>query len=284
MEVIILKNTDDVADRAAQLVCELVTKKPGAVLGLATGGTPIALYQRLVAMYREGAVSFEDTATFNLDEYIGVAPDSRQSYRHFMNEHLFTHIDIDLANTHLPECLAGENPRVVGAAYEQRIAAAGGIDLQILGIGANGHIGFNEPTSSLASRTRVKTLTERTIADNSRLFDADEFQPHLAMTMGIATILESRHIFLLATGEHKAKSVRSTVEGPISAMCPASALQLHRHAVMILDETAASELSELDYYRWVSTQHEPLVNEYGYFDDLSNDRPASDLSQPAAEK
>lgn len=268
MEVIILPRPEDVAERAARLVCELLTKKPDAVLGLATGSTPISLYQCLIDHHREGMVSFKETVSFNLDEYIGVAPDSRQSYRYFMNEHLFKHIDIDLANTHLPQCLAGENPRVVGANYEKAIAAKGGIDLQVLGIGSNGHIGFNEPTSSLASRTRVKTLTERTVADNGRLFEAGEFQPHLAITMGIATILDSRYIMLLATGKHKAGSVRDAVEGPLTAMCPASALQLHKHAVLILDEAAASELSELSYYRWVDDQNLALVDDYGHFYDL----------------
>ena len=267
MEVIIVKNADDVAENAAKRIGELLAKKPDAIFGLATGGTPIALYRCLVAMHQRHELSFKAATSFNLDEYIGIEPDSRQSYRSFMNEHLFRKIDIDLANTHLPECPEGENPRVVGVAYEKKIAAAGGIDLQILGIGSNGHIGFNEPSSSLASRTRVKTLTQRTVLDNSRLFDAGEFQPQLAITMGIATIMEARHILLLATGAQKAASVRKTIEGPITAMCPASALQLHQHTAVILDEAAASELEESDYYRWVDLKHEPLVAKHGHFHD-----------------
>lgn len=270
MEIIVVHDTDAVSDKAAQLVHELLTKKASAVLGLATGSTPIALYQRLVSLYRAGELSFKDVVTFNLDEYLGIAPDCRQSYRSFMNTQLFEQIDIDIRNTHLPACSEEDNPREVGAAYEEKIRQVGGIDLQILGIGANGHIGFNEPTSSLASRTRVKTLTERTILDNSRLFDAGETQPQLALTMGIATILEARHVLLLATGEHKATAVRKAVEGPISAMCPASALQMHQHAVMVLDEAAACELQGGEYYRWACSQHEKLINKYGYFGDLDN--------------
>ena len=268
MEVIVLNDSKDVALQAAKWVRELLAKKPNAVLGLATGSTPIALYQRLIAMYQAGEVSFSDAVTFNLDEYLGIAPTNRQSYRSFMNEQLFKHIDIDLANTHLPECPQENNPRHVGASYERRIADAGGIDLQILGIGANGHIGFNEPGSSLGSRTRVKTLTERTVMDNSRMFEADEFQPRLAITMGIATILEARHILLLAMGKQKATAVQKSVEGPVTAMCPASALQMHRNTALILDEAAANKLEELDYYRWTHLQNEPLVSQYGHFHDI----------------
>ncbi len=265
MEVIISNNAEAVARQATRLVCELLAVKSDAVLGLATGSSPIVLYRHLVAACRAGEVSFRDCVTFNLDEYIGIAENNQQSYRSFMNEHLFERIDIDPANTHVPGCPEGEDPRLMAAAYERAISAAGGIDLQILGIGANGHIGFNEPSSSLVSRTRVKTLTRQTLEDNSRLFEAGEFQPHLALTLGIATILEARHVLLLATGERKSRSIRAAIEGPVSAMCPASALQMHRHAVVILDEAAASELQELEYYRWVYSQHQSLVEKYGRF-------------------
>lgn len=268
MEIIIMPDAQAVAEHSAQWVCELMQKKPNAVLGLATGSTPIALYQRLIALHKAGQLSFKRSVTFNLDEYLGISEHSKQSYRYFMNTQLFEHIDVDIANTHLPACAENENPRLVSSAYEEKICRAGGIDLQILGIGANGHIGFNEPTSSLSSRTRVKTLTERTVVDNSRLFSTDEVQPRLALTMGIATIMEARHIVLLATGEHKAKAVRQTVEGPISAMCPASVLQLHKKAVIILDEAAASELEALDYYRWANSQNAVVVKHYGHFDDI----------------
>ena len=272
MEVIILDNTEAVAQLAAQRICELINKKPNAVLGLATGSTPIRMYRHLIALHRRQQLSFRRVTTFNLDEYIGIGADSSQSYRAFMNRELFDALDIDTANTHLPSCEPGENPRQVGAAYEQAIAAAGGIDLQILGIGSNGHIGFNEPTSSLSSRTRVKTLTQRTVNDNSRLFDGQEFQPHLAMTMGIATILDSRRTLLLATGEQKAQAVSAAIEGPLTAMCPASALQLHERATFIVDKAAASALQNVDYYRWVHAENEPLVEQYGNFYEVEQNR------------
>lgn len=270
MEVIILEDAVSVAQAGAQRVCELVRKKPTAVLGLATGSTPIALYRELVRLHRDGEVSFRQVTTFNLDEYIGIAPDSPQSYRAFMRRELFDAIDIDQRNTYLPDCPEGQNPRVVGAAYEKAIAAAGGIDLQILGIGSNGHIGFNEPTSSLSSRTRVKTLTQTTVRDNSRFFNKDEVQPALAMTMGIATILDARHILLLATGRQKTNAVRDAVEGPLSAMCPASALQLHERATFIVDAAAASKLKNHEYYRWANSKNRPLVEKYGNFYELDS--------------
>ncbi len=268
MEVIILENADAVAQLGAQRVCELINKKPTATLGLATGTTPIAMYQHLIALYQQQHLSFREVSTFNLDEYIGIAADNPQSYRAFMQRELFAAIDIDMANTHLPECGEGQNPREIGAAYEKAIAAAGGIDLQILGIGGNGHIGFNEPGSSLASRTRVKTLTPATVKDNSRLFAQGEFQPHLAMTMGIASILEARRALLLATGENKASAVRDAIEGPLSAMCPASALQLHERAGFILDRAAASRLKNSEYYQWAHQENKALVDQYGSFYEL----------------
>ncbi len=265
MEVIILDSADGVAQLGAQQICELVEKKPAAVLGLATGSTPIAMYQQLIKLHQQRGVSFRDVTSFNLDEYIGIDPENPQSYRFFMKRELFDAIDIDQANTHLPTCEVGVNPRLVGAAYEQAIADAGGIDLQLLGIGTNGHIGFNEPTSSLSSRTRVKTLTQTTVSDNSRMFEEGEFQPHLAMTMGIGTILDARHVILLATGEAKAEAVRNTVEGALSAMCPASVLQMHQRATIIIDRAAASQLEQLDYYTWARSENAPLVERYGNF-------------------
>lgn len=268
MEVIIVDSPEQVANRAARMVSEFIQKKSNAVLGLATGSTPIALYRELIAAHQCGETSFRGVTSFNLDEYIGLAPENSQSYRYFMEEHLFSHVDIAAKNTFLPSCKRDDNPRKVGRAYEEKILASGGIDLQILGIGSNGHIGFNEPSSSLASRTRVKTLTRETVDANSRLFDDGDFQPHLAMTMGIATILEARHILLLATGENKAAAIRDAIEGPLCAHCPASALQMHRRAVMVLDRAAASALEETDYYQWVESQHVSLVEEYGHYYDL----------------
>jgi glucosamine-6-phosphate deaminase len=265
MQVIIFDDAQQVAESAAEWVAELINKKPQPVLGLATGSTPISLYKELVNKHRAGELNFNTTKSFNLDEYLGIDENNAQSYRHFMNVNLFDHVDIDKANTFLPTCNQGENPREQGLDYEDKIAQAGGIDLQILGIGANGHIGFNEPTSSLASRTRIKTLTQQTLDDNSRLFSADEFQPTLAMTMGIATILDARYVLLMATGKNKAKAVKDMVTGALSAMCPASALQLHENAIILLDKEAASELEDSEYYSWANKQNIKINQDFGLY-------------------
>ncbi len=262
MEIIILKSADSVAAMAGELVAELLRVRPAAVLGLATGSTQLSLYRNLVEKYRVGDISFRNTTSFNLDEYLGVAAENPQSYRTYMNREFFDRIDIDKRNTFLPCCAEDENPRLVGPRYEQKIREAGGIDLQLMGIGYNGHIGFNEPSSSLRSRTRVKTLTKQTLKDNSRLFAKDEFQPKLAITMGIATIMDARRILLLATGTNKAEAVRKTVEGPVSAMCPASVLQMHERVTVLLDEAAAAELSNRDYYDWTHLQNEALKDRF----------------------
>ncbi|MBW8185359.1 glucosamine-6-phosphate deaminase [Shewanella nanhaiensis] len=265
MQVIILNSASQVAVHAALRVKSLIDEKPDSVLGLATGSTPIALYKQLVNLYRKGELSFAQVKSFNLDEYFDIAPDNPQSYRYFMTKNLFKHIDIDHNNTYLPTCFIGQNPRVEAAAFEKNIQLAGGVDLQILGLGANGHIGFNEPTSSLGSRTRVKSLTPQTIKDNSRLFEQGEYQPDMAMTMGIATILDSRNLLLMATGLNKAKAVKQMITGPLSAMCPASALQMHRDAVVLLDREAASELDNTEYFSWVNEQNTRLNNEFGFY-------------------
>jgi glucosamine-6-phosphate deaminase len=265
MQIVIFENAQQVAENAAQWVEELINKKSDAVLGLATGSTPISLYKKLVAKHQADELSFANTTSFNLDEYLGIDENNAQSYRHFMNQNLFDHVDIDKSKTFLPTCNQGENPRVQGLAYEEKIKQAGGIDLQILGIGANGHIGFNEPTSSLGSRTRIKTLTQQTLNDNSRLFADDEFQPTLAMTMGIATILDARYVLLMATGENKASAVKSMITGPLSAVCPASALQLHENTIVLLDKTAASELEDQEYYLWANKQNLKVNQKFGLF-------------------
>ena len=263
MEIFILPDADAVAARAAGIVGDLVSRRPRAVLGLATGSTPVAMYERLVQRHREQGLSFAGVTTFNLDEYLGLPEDSTLRYRRYMVEHLFGHIDIDAANTYLPECAPYADPRTVGPAYEQAIETAGGIDLQVLGIGANGHIGFNEPGSSLGSHTRVKTLAQRTVDDNSRLLGDGETQPDLAITMGIATITAARRILLLATGEHKARAIALALEGPITAMHPASVLQMHPRVRVIVDESAASELAQLTYYHWVEEQNESIAARHG---------------------
>jgi glucosamine-6-phosphate deaminase len=265
MQIIIYTNAQQVAESAALWVKELIKKKPAPVLGLATGNTPISLYKQLVEQHKSNSLSFKNVTTFNLDEYHHIDSTNPQSYRSFMNKNLFNHVDIDVNNTFLPSCAAGENPRVQGLAYEEKIKQQGGIDLQILGIGANGHIGFNEPTSSLSSRTRIKTLTQQTISDNSRLFKPDEKQPTMAMTMGIATIMDARYVLLMATGANKANAVKEMITGGVSAMCPASALQMHENVIILLDKAAASELSDQSYYQWADNENSKLIEDYGYF-------------------
>lgn len=258
MQIVIQPDADAVARYGADVFIHQLQQKPKSVLGLATGSTPVALYKKLIDACRDGDISFQDVISFNLDEYLGLNGDHPQSYRHFMNQQLFDHIDVNLAHTHVPPGDA-ENPITACDEYEQMIERNGGIDLQLLGIGRNGHIGFNEPSSGLRSRTRVKTLTPATIDDNARFFKRDEFQPHLSITMGIGTILDSRQVILLATGENKAEAIRDTVEGPLSAACPASALQLHRNALIVIDEAAASQLQQAEFYKHIERENQALL-------------------------
>jgi len=246
MRVIITKDYDAMSRRAAKFVRELVEKKPDAVIGFATGSTPIGLYKELIKMHKEEGLDFSKIVTFNLDEYIGLPKDHPESYHTFMWENLFKHINVNPSNVHIPD---GTVPDVEAYCqwYEERIKKFGGIDLQILGIGRDGHIGFNEPGSSLGSRTRIKTLARETIEDNARFFDGDISKvPRQAITMGVGTIMEARTLLLLASGKNKAEAVKKTVEGPITAMVPASIMQLHPKAILVLDEEAAS-LLEREY-------------------------------------
>ena len=246
MEIIIQPNPQAATDIAARLIARLLKEKPDAVLGLATGSTPLRLYRSLIAMQ----LDWRRVRTFNLDEYLGLAPEHPQSYHHFMWENLFRHINIRPENVQIPDGLATDVPGFC-AEYEARIRAVGGIDLQVLGIGSDGHIGFNEPTSSLASRTRIKTLTQRTREDNARFFASAEEVPTHVITMGIGTIMEARTNLLMAFGDQKAEAVAGAVEGAVSAMNPASALQFHRDTRLLLDEAAAGGLQRAEYYRWV---------------------------------
>jgi glucosamine-6-phosphate deaminase len=246
MEIIIQPDAESAAEMAARIFAELIHSKPKAVLGLATGSTPLPLYRKLV----DRNLDWSGITSFNLDEYIGVGPEHPQSYHAFMHGNLFEHVNIHPANIHIPDGMSTD-PEAHCREYEEKIQSAGGIDLQLLGIGTDGHIGFNEPTSSLASRTRIKTLTSRTRKDNARFFGSEDAVPFHVITMGIGTILDTRKTLLLATGKNKAQAVAQAVEGPITSMNPASALQLHPSAIFCLDEEAASELNRTDYYRWV---------------------------------
>jgi len=251
MEIIITNDAITGSHRAARVVARLVREKPNAVLGLATGSTPQMLYEELVRMHQQEGLDFSQITTFNLDEYIGLPKEHPQSYSRTMWNNLFRHINISSENVHIPDGMAGGVPSTC-AVYEKAIADAGGIDLQVLGIGSDGHVGFNEPISSFASRTRIKTLTQQTVADNARFFDGDESQvPHHCITMGIGTIMDARMILMLAFGANKAKAVAATVEGPMASIMPASILQHHPAAKIFIDELASENLKLADYYRWV---------------------------------
>lgn len=256
MEVIIRGNADAGCVLGAKVIAKLIREKPACVLGLATGRTPLRLYQELIRMHREEALDFSEVTTFNLDEYVGLPGSHDQSYRYFMRENFFRHINIDQARTHVP---AGTAPDLHAEcrAYETRIAAAGGIDLQLLGLGRNGHIGFNEPSGSLYSRTWIKILSEQTLRDNSDVFGSLAAMPRHAITMGIGTILEARRCLLLAFGPSKTRAVERMIEGPLAAICPASALQLHPRATVIVDEASASALQYADHYRWIDANKLP---------------------------
>jgi glucosamine-6-phosphate deaminase len=250
MELFIFSDARSMSLVAAREVAQVLNAKPNAVLGMATGSTPLGLYQELVRMYERRELDFAYVTTFNLDEYVGLPVTHPQSYHHFMHEHFFRHVNIPPHNVHIP---SGTTTNYASFCewYEQRIREAGGIDLQILGIGSDGHIAFNEPGSSLSSRTRLKTLAKSTIDDNARFFKERDEVPIYAITMGVGTILEARRVLLLATGRQKASAVAAAVEGPVTSMITASALQMHPNTQVLLDEPAASLLKMRDYYDWV---------------------------------
>jgi len=250
MEVVICSTYDELSRRAGAAVADVITHKPNAVIGLATGSSPLGLYKELIRLHKEEGLDFSRVTSFNLDEYVGLAGDHDQSYRRFMNKNLFEGINIKPANTHVPDGLA-KDYRAFCKAYEEKIKAAGGIDVQVLGIGSDGHIAFNEPGDSLASRTHTVTLNEQTIDDNSRFFKRRQDVPIFACTMGVGTVLEARKCVLVANGKGKVKAVAAMIEGPINSMCTASALQMHNDTVVFLDEDAASGLKLADYYRWI---------------------------------
>ena len=250
MEIIIQPTAEAASAIAASIVVRQLREHPRTVLGLATGSTPLRLYRELVRRHREEGLDFSQVTSFNLDEYVGLPPDHPQSYHRFMQENLFSQVNLDPQRVHLPDGMSDDIPGSCRR-YEEQIRAAGGIDLQVLGIGSDGHIGFNEPTSSLASRTRIKTLTAETRRDNARFFDSIDDVPKHVITMGIGTIMDARRCLLLAFGENKARVVAGLVEGAVTAMNPASMLQLHPVVKVVLDEPAASALQRSDYYRWV---------------------------------
>ena len=237
---IIIDSEENIAKRAAQRYVELLKEKPDAVVGGATGSTPLGLYAELARLCKEGEISFKNAKSYNLDEYVGLSGEHDQSYRYFMNHNLFEHIDIDPANTHVPD---GINT-AIAAEYDKEIEAAGGIDLQLLGIGVDGHIGFNEPGTPLDSVTHVVELTENTREVNSRFFASIDEVPTHAVTMGIKTVMNARSIILLALGKSKAEICKAFIEGPITTEVPASILQLHPNCEIYLDYEAAALLNK----------------------------------------
>jgi glucosamine-6-phosphate deaminase len=249
MEVVILEQPAELGRLAAEAVVALLGRRPDAVLGLATGSSPLAVYDELAARHEAGAVSFAAARGFTLDEYVGLPADHPERYRTVIHRDFVDRVDFAPGAVDGPDGLAEDIPAAC-AAYEEAIAAAGGVDLQILGIGSDGHIAFNEPGSSFASRTRIKTLTRQTRLDNARFFDGDvDAVPTHCLTQGLGTVMEARHIVLLATGQAKAEAVHQLVEGAVSAMWPATILQHHRHVTVLLDEAAAGRLQLAGYYR-----------------------------------
>lgn len=260
MEVIIRESAADAALFTARIIAKALRRNPYLVLGLATGRTMGRVYAHLVRMHREEALDFSEASTFNLDEYIGLPRDNPNSYRWYMEEHLFRHVNIQPHHTHLPNGMARDIPTECRQ-YESLIRNMGGIGLQLLGIGRSGHIGFNEPLSALQSRTREKALSPQTVAQNQGLFSDGTPMPRRAITMGVGTILESRRCLLLATGAEKAAVMAKAVEGPITSMISATALQLHPSCTVIVDEAAAACLENQEYYRWIF-DNEPEWAEY----------------------
>ena len=249
MEVIICKTKEEASRLAADMITAQVKKNPRTVLGLATGSTPVLMYSEMAKAVKAKKVSYKQVKSWNLDEYVGLAGTHDQSYRYFMNENLFKKIDIQLKNTHVLNGLAKDLEKECRA-YEKQIKAAGGIDLQVLGIGSDGHIAFNEPGSSLASRTRLVSLTPQTVKDNSRFFKKAADVPKQALSMGVGSIMEAKRIVLLAFGANKADAVKGAVEGGVSQFCTASALQMHPDCWFFCDEAAASKLKLRKYYAW----------------------------------
>ena len=260
MEVIIQPTESAAASLVARIVARDLRANPHLVLGLATGRTMEQVYRQLVRVHKEEKLDFSLCSTFNLDEYVGLFPSDPNSYRHYMDQHLFRHVNVDPRNTHLPNGLAGDLDAECRR-YEALIQRFGGIDLQLLGIGKAGHIGFNEPLSALRSRTRVKALTPTTLKQNALFFGGEDKMPRRAITMGVGTIIEARRCLLLATGASKADVVAKAVEGPITSMISATALQLHPRCTVVVDEAAAGQLREKDYYQWVFA-NEPEWEEY----------------------
>ncbi len=237
MKIIVCENYEEMSAKAAEIFAEQIKAKPDSILGLATGSTPVGMYKALIAKNEAGEISFADITTYNLDEYYPLAPTHEQSYRYFMNDNLFDHIDIDKARTFVPNGLA-EDPAAEGARYDAAIEAAGGVDLQVLGIGVNGHIAFNEPDDALIAGTHLTGLTEETIESNARFFASKDDVPTRALTMGIGNIMKAKKIVLLANGANKHDAVAQLLDDKITTRCPATILKAHADFTLICDKAA----------------------------------------------
>ena len=248
MLVLKVKDYEELSERVAGFIADEIRKKQDIILGLATGETSLGVYRNLIRIHKEEGLDFSKVTTFNLDEYVGLPLTHKESYHYFMHENLFKHINIDPRNVYIPDGMV-KDISAYCEWYEKKIKEVGGIDLQILGIGRDGHIGFNEPGSSLGSRTRIKTLSKETIEDNARFFWGVDNVPRTAITMGIQTIIEAKLLILLASGKKKAETVKLTVEGPVSSMVPASIIQFHPKAAIVIDQEAASLLTR-EYSVW----------------------------------
>jgi glucosamine-6-phosphate deaminase len=253
MEVVIAPGPDGVADLAAGIIARAVSTLDAPVIGLATGSSPLPTYERLIALHLAG-LSFAHASAVTLDEYVGLADGHPEAYRAVIGRELVDHIDLPVERLHIPDVHAADLAASCSA-YDRTVVDLG-VDVQLLGIGGDGHIGFNEPGSSLSSRTRVKTLTDQTRADNARFFDSLDEVPRHVVTQGLGTISEARHLVMLAAGESKARPIAGMIEGPVSASCPASALQFHPHVTVLIDDAAARELVHADHYR-ETYRHKP---------------------------
>ena len=241
MEVIVKKNYEEMSKAAATLFAAEIMENPKTILGLATGSTPVGLYKELVKMYEAGDLDFSQITTFNLDEYVGLAPENDQSYHYFMNDHLFDHVNINKENVHVPDGVGFEAGEA-GKAYEELMAKTGQVEIQLLGLGCNGHIGFNEPADEFTKVTGEIDLTDSTIEANKRFFEKKEDVPRKAVSMGIGTIMRAKKIVLLVNGENKAEILKEVVNGPVTPKVPGSILQFHPHVTVICDEEAAKYL------------------------------------------
>ncbi|MDR2974574.1 MAG: glucosamine-6-phosphate deaminase [Propionibacteriaceae bacterium] len=250
MEVIICPDAAQVGRVGAAKVAQIAAKVgPAVVIGVATGSSPLSTYQELARLVKSGSLDLSQASAFALDEYVGLPYTHPESYHDTIRRTVTEPLGLDPARVHVPDGFG--DTQTAGERYEAAIKAAGGVDVQILGSGSNGHIGFNEPSSSLSSRTRIKTLASRTREDNARFFDSIDQVPVHCITQGLGTILDARNAVLVATGEGKADAVAAIVEGPVTAMCPGSVLQLHQHATLVIDEAAASKLTMSGYYKTV---------------------------------